>query len=126
MGLQDRRNPSPSAGPDLRFAREHRVRPIDEHREKIEELVVRFNGRVPADAVQRRITAMAFAGSECTTRRVVAQVKQRMRAGQRRMFRPWIAEPGLWVHRDWGHGAKIGGRQTQLWCAWLVWSRFRW
>ncbi|HEY3691120.1 MAG TPA: IS21 family transposase [Pseudonocardiaceae bacterium] len=106
-------------------AREHRVRPIDEYLAKIEELVVRSNGRVRADVVHQRITAMGFTGGERTTRRVVAQVKQRLRAGQRRVFRPWIVEPGLWLQWDWGHGPKIGGRQTQLWCAWLAWSRFR-
>jgi transposase len=106
-------------------AREHRVRPIDEYLPKIEELVVRSNGRVRADVVHQRITAMGFTGGERTTRRVVAQVKQRLRAGQRRVFRPWIVEPGLWLQWDWGHGPKIGDRQTQLWCAWLAWSRFR-
>jgi len=106
-------------------AREHRVRPIDEYLPKIEELVVRSNGKVRADVVHQRITAMGFTGGERTTRRVVAQVKQRLRAGQRRVFRPWIVEPGLWLQWDWGHGPKIGGRQTQLWCAWLAWSRFR-
>jgi transposase len=110
---------------DAPVAREHRVRPIDEYLPKIEELVVRSNGRVRADVVHQRITAMGFAGGERTTRRVVAQVKQRLRAGQRRVFRPWIVEPGLWLQWDWGHGPKIGGRQTQLWCAWLAWSRFR-
>ncbi len=106
-------------------AREHRVRPVDEYLPKIEELVVRSNGKVRADVVHRRITAMGFTGGERTTRRVVAEVKQRLRAGQRRVFRPWIVEPGLWLQWDWGHGPKIGGRQTQLWCAWLAWSRFR-
>jgi hypothetical protein len=71
-------------------AREHRARPIDEYLEKIEELVVRSGGRVRADVVHRRITAMGFTGGERTTRRVVAQVKQRFQAGQRRVFRPWI------------------------------------
>jgi tRNA-dihydrouridine synthase len=65
-------------------AREHRLRPIDEYVPKIEELVVRSNGKVRADVVHRRITAMGFNGSERTTRRVVAQVKQRLRAGQGR------------------------------------------
>jgi hypothetical protein len=114
----------PPAG-EAPVAREYRVRPIDEYLPKIEELVVRSNGKVRADVVHQRITAMGFTGGERTTRRVVAQVKQRLQAGQRRVFRPWIVEPGLWLQRDWGHGPKIGGRQTQLWCAWLAWSRFR-
>jgi transposase len=106
-------------------AREHRARPIDEYLEKIEELVVRSGGRVRADVVHRRITAMGFAGGERTTRRAVAEVKQRFQAGQRRVFRPWITEPGLWLQWDWGEGPRIKGRRTSLWCAWLAWSRFR-
>jgi hypothetical protein len=55
----------------------------------------------------------------------VAQVKARFQAGRRRVFRPWIPEPGLWLQFDWGEGPRIGGRRTALWCAWLAWSRFR-
>jgi transposase len=93
--------------------------------DKIEELVARSGGRVRADVVHRRITAMGFAGGERTTRRAVAAVKQAWQAGQRRVFRPWIPEPGLWMQFDWGEGPRIGGRRTSLWCAWLSWSRFR-
>jgi transposase len=105
--------------------REHRARPIDAFVEKIEELVARSGGRVRADVVHRRIAAMGFAGGERTTRREVARVKQRFAAGQRRVFRPWIPEPGLWMQWDWGEGPRLGGRRTSLWCAWLAWSRFR-
>lgn len=59
--------------------REHRARPIDDL-PKIEELVVRSNGKVRADVVHRRIQALGFGGGERTTRRVVAQTKQRLRA----------------------------------------------
>jgi transposase len=106
-------------------AREHRARLIDEYLEKVEELVVRSKGRVRADVVHRRISAMGFVGGQRTTRRAVAEAKARYRAGQRRVFRPWIAEPGLWMQWDWGEGPRIKGRRTQLWCAWLAWSRFR-
>ncbi|GIJ36221.1 hypothetical protein Vse01_53690 [Micromonospora sediminimaris] len=106
-------------------ARAHRARPIDEYVAKIEELVARSGGRVRADVVHRRITALGFGGGERTTRRAVAEVKARFAAGQRRVFRPWIPEPGLWLQFDWGEGPRIGGRRTSLWCAWLAWSRFR-
>lgn len=105
--------------------RTHRARPIEEYLAKIEELVVRSGGRVRADVVHRRITAMGFTGGERTTRRAVAEVKARFQAGRRRVFRPWIPEPGLWLQFDWGEGPRIGGRRTSLWCAWLAWSRFR-
>ena len=106
-------------------AREHRARPIDEYVEKIEELVTRSSGRIRADVVHRRIVAMGFAGGERTTRRAVAQAKERFAAGRRRVFRPWIPEPGLWMQWDWGEGPRITNRRTSLWCAWLAWSRFR-
>jgi hypothetical protein len=106
-------------------AREHRVRPIDEYLEKIEELAVRSDSRVRANVVHQRIAAMGFTGGERTTRRAVAEVKQRLRAGRRRVFRPWITEPGLWLQWDWGEGLRSMGRRTALWCAWLAWSRFR-
>ena len=64
--------------------REHRSRPIDEYLPKVEELVVRSNGKVRADVVHRRIQALGFMGGERTTRRVVAQAEQRLRTGQRR------------------------------------------
>jgi hypothetical protein len=31
----------------------------------------------------------------------------------------------MWLQRDWGEGPWIRGRRTQLFCAWLAWSRFR-
>jgi hypothetical protein len=46
-------------------------------------------------------------------------------AGNRRVYRPWIPEPGLWLQFDWGEGPPVAGQRTQLWCAWLAWSRFR-
>jgi hypothetical protein len=76
--------------------RQHRAHPIDEFMDKIEELVGRSDGRVRADVVHRRIAAMGFSGGE-RTRRAVAAVKQSCQAGRRRVFRPWIPEPRLWM-----------------------------
>jgi len=47
------------------------------------------------------------------------------RAGNRRRFRPWLPEPGLWFQWDYGDGPPVEGPKTWLWCAWLAWSRFR-
>lgn len=47
-----------------------------------------FWGQARADVVQRRITAVGFGGGECTTRRVLAQVKERFRRVQRWVLRP--------------------------------------
>lgn len=105
--------------------RRHRARAIDDYLPKIEELVVRSQGRVRADVVHKRLVAMGFAGGERTTRRTVAEAKAQFRAGRRRIYRPWVTEPGLWLQYDFGDGPVIKGRKTTLWCAWLSWSRFR-
>jgi hypothetical protein len=97
-------------------ARRHRDRAIDAYLPKIEELVVRSNGKIRADIVHKRISAMGFTGGERTTRRTVAEAKAQFRAGQRRVYRPWITEPGLWIQWDWGEGPQINGRRTSLWC----------
>jgi transposase len=51
--------------------------------------------------------------------------RPRTRRGHRRVFRQWVPEPGLWLQWDWGAGPRIWGRETNLWCAWLAWSRYR-
>ena len=82
-------------------------------------------GRVRADVAHEKLCALGFDGSERTTRRAVADIKRAYAAGHRRVFRPWIPEPGMWFQFDWGKGPVIGGRDTLLWCAWLAWSRYR-
>lgn len=98
---------------------------IDPFLGKVEEWVERAHGRIGADVVHDKLTAMGYAGSQRTTRRAVSAAKKALRAGKRRVYRPWIPEPGLWLQFDWGYGPRIGGRRTYLWCAWLAWSRFR-
>jgi transposase len=98
---------------------------IDPWREKIEELVDRSEAKIRADKVHERIVAMGFDGSDRTTRRAVADAKQAWRAGNRRVYRPWITEPGMWLQFDWGTGPLVRGVPTVLFCAWLAWSRFR-
>lgn len=102
-----------------------RPRLIDPFLEKIEELVERSNGEVRADKIHERLLAMGFAGDERTTRRAVAEAKAAWRSGHRRRYRPWVPEPGMWLQFDWGEGPRIGGRRTNLFCAWVAWSRFR-
>ncbi len=98
---------------------------IDPYLAKVEEWVERSHGKVRADVVQDKLRALGFGGSERTARRAVAQAKKAYAAGHRRVFRPWIPEPGMWLQFDWGKGPRIAGRDTLLWCAWLAWSRFR-
>jgi transposase len=102
------------------------VRPrVDAFAEKIEEWVDRSRGRIRADVAHRRLVAMGYPGSGRTTRRAVAQAKRRWRAEHGRRTRPWVTEPGLWMQWDYGDGAKVAGRSTVLFRAWLAWSRFQ-
>jgi len=82
--------------------RQGRPRSADPFVSKVEELVDRSSGKIRADVVHRRLTAMGYAGSERTTRRAVAEAKAAWRAGHRRTYRPWIPEPGMWLQWDWG------------------------
>jgi hypothetical protein len=98
---------------------------IDAYRAKIEEWVEKSHGKIRADVVHGKLVAMGFAGTDRTTRRAVAVAKQDWAAGRRRIYRPWIPEPGGWLQFDWGWGPLVAERQTLLFCGWLAWSRFR-
>jgi Mu transposase-like protein len=98
---------------------------IDGFLPKLEELVERSKGKIRADKAHEHIAAMGYAGSERTTRRAVAGLKQAYAAGRRRVHRPWVAEPGMWAQYDFGDGPLAGGAATILFCLWLAWSRFR-
>jgi hypothetical protein len=78
---------------------------------KLEELVERSKGKIPADVAHDKITGMGYAGSERTTQRAVAQLKAAYRAGRRRVFRPRIPEPGMWAQYDFGDGPLARGRR---------------
>lgn len=93
--------------------------------DKITEWIEKSQGRVRADVAHRRLEAMGYRGSERTTRRVVAALKADWVREHRRGYKPWIPEPGLWLQWDYGDGPEIAGVRTQLFCAWLAWSRFR-
>ena len=99
---------------------------IDPYIGMIEEWVSRSGGRVRADICQRRLGSMdGFDCSERTVRRAVAKVKRQYHHVNRRIYRPWIPEPGQWAQFDWADGPLIDGKKTSLFCAWLAWSRFR-
>ncbi|GGK69070.1 hypothetical protein GCM10010094_32700 [Streptomyces flaveus] len=98
---------------------------------KIEEWVDRSQRTVRADKLHERLQLLGSTGYERTTRRAVARAKGTVAGRPPSYFRPWIAEPGLWLQFDWGWGPKVpspgGGseRETLLFCAWPAWSRFR-
>ena len=102
-----------------------RGRIVDPFLPKIEEWVERSHAKIRADRAFEKLKALGYAGSERTVRRAVAEVKANYRRGRRRVYRPWIPEPGMWAQWDWGAGPVIAGRATSLFCAWLAWSRFR-
>jgi transposase len=106
-------------------AKTPRPKLIDPFMDKVEELVERSRGKIRADVVHERVVALGFAGDERTTRRAVREAKDAWAAGHRRVYRPWIPEPGLWLQWDWAEGPRIDGRRTSLFCAWLAWSRYR-
>jgi len=105
--------------------RARRERGIDPFLVKVEEWVEKSRGKVRADKVHEKLVAMGYTGSERSTRRAVAQVKADYGRGRRRVHRPWVPEPGLWLQDDYGEGPKVAGVSTVLFCAWLAWSRFR-
>jgi transposase len=107
------------------LSRSRRTRLIDPFLDKIEQMVEESKGHVRADVVHQRLVTMGFTGTDRSTRRAVAEAKAAFAAGHRRKYRPWVPEPGMWLQFDWGEGPKVNGRRTQLFCAWLSWSRFR-
>ena len=102
-----------------------RERKLDEFLPKIEEWVDRSNGKIRADVCHDKLEALGFDGSDRTVRRAVAELKASWRAGRRRVYRPWIVEPGMWAQWDWGQGPVLDGRVVNLFCAWLAWCRHR-
>jgi transposase len=102
-----------------------RPRIIDGFLPKLEEWMEASKGKVRADVAHDKLVAMGYRGSERTTRRAVAEVRAAFVAGRRRVHRPWVVEPGLWFQWDYGDGPTVAGTKSNLFCAWLSWSRFR-
>ncbi|MEX2501244.1 MAG: IS21 family transposase, partial [Trueperaceae bacterium] len=113
-----------SAGRSV-LQRPERTKAIDWFLDKVEEWVERSEGKIRADRSHEKLVAMGYTGSDRTTRRAVSHAKKLYRQGKLRVYRPWIAEPGLWLQFDWGEGPSIDGRRTNLFCTWLAWSRYR-
>ena len=51
-------------------------------------------GKIRADRCYAKLKALGFEGSDRTVRRAVAEAKKSFGAGRRRVYRPWIPEPG--------------------------------
>ena len=111
------------AGPTGRPVRRDQL--IDPFLDKVEEWVERSHGKVRADRAHAKLVWLGYTGSERTTRRAVAELKAAYAAGHRRVHRPWVTEPGMWLQYDYGDGPVIDGVKTTLFVAWLAWSRSR-
>jgi len=98
---------------------------IDPFLVKVEEWVEASKAKIRADVAHDKLVALGYTGSERTTRRAVASAKKAYRDGRRRIYRPWVPEPGMWFQYDFGDGPVVAGVATVLFCAWLSWSRFR-
>ena len=68
---------------------------------------------------------LGYTGTDRTTRRALAEIKSQWRLGNKRVHRPWITEPGLWLQYDFADGPMVAGRKVVLLVAWLAWSRYR-
>ena len=88
-----------------------RTKLIDPFLPKLEEWVERSRGRVRGDVVFIKLGPLGFTGSDRTARRALARVRANYQAGRRRVYRPWIPEPGMWAQWDWGHGPRVAGRR---------------
>jgi hypothetical protein len=82
------------------LAKTVRPRLIDGFMDKVEELVDRSKWKIRADVAHRKLVAMGYPGSERSTWRAVAEVKEARQAGRRWRYRPWIPEPGMWLQWD--------------------------
>lgn len=102
-----------------------RGRVTDPFMDKITALVTGSENLVRADKVHERLVKMGYQGSERSTRRAVAAVKAEVERDGRRVHRPWVTEPGLWLQYDYGDGPMVAGVKTVLFVAWLAFSRFR-
>lgn len=102
-----------------------RAKMIDDWRELLEGWVSESKGKIRGDKAHKKLTALGYTGTDRTTRRALAEIKEQWRQGNTRVHRPWITEPGLWLQYDFGDGPVVDGRKIVLLVAWLAWCRFR-
>jgi len=86
-----------------------RAQLIDPFLEKVEEWVDASKGKVRADVAHDRLVTLGYTGSDRTTRRAVAAAKKSWSKGRRRVYRPWVPEPGMWFQWDFAEGPGVAG-----------------
>lgn len=111
---------------DATPARGPRPSITDAHRGFIKELITNSGGKIRADVVHEALLDRGFEGSQRTTRRIVATLKQEYcLSSSRRAHQPWVTAPGKWLQYDFGDGPVVDGKKTVLFVAWVAYSRFR-
>ena len=84
---------------------------IDEFLPKVEEWVDKSKGRIRADVAHEKLVAMGVLAVRSARRGGRWRGRGRRGwSGHRRVFRPWVPEPGLWLQFDWGDGPRVDGR----------------
>ncbi len=78
------------------------------------------DGRISAKRLLVQARAAGYRGSARNFRRAVAKVKAQWQQ-KRRIFRPWVPNPGQHLVIDW---TKLG-LGLHMFCAVLAWSRYR-
>ncbi len=101
-----------------------RPRPISKNTDPvmalIRERVRGTDGRISAKRLLPAARAVGYLGSARNFRRAVATVKAQWRQ-KRRIFRPWVPNPGQHLVIDWA----TVGLGLHMFCAVLAWSRYR-
>lgn len=101
-----------------------RPRPISKNTDEVVaviwERVRATDGRISAKRLLVQARAAGYRGSARNFRRAVAKVKAQWRQ-KRRIFRPWVPNPGQHLVIDW----TTLGLGLHMFCAVLAWSRYR-
>ncbi len=82
------------------------------------------DGRITAKRLLPIVRAAGYTGSARTLRRAVAVAKARWKRA-RRVYRPWVAEPGQHLLIDYGTVTHGPNRGLKIFTAVLAWSRWR-
>ena len=109
-------------GDRLKRPRESIIQPF---RPYLQEWVAESGGKVRGDVACRRLRRLNYKGSDHTVRRALGEIKRIFRKSRRRVYRPWLPEPGKWAQWDWADGPRVNGERSYLFCAHLSFSRYR-
>jgi transposase len=94
------------------------------YRDLIFDKVKATDGRITAKRLLPIARAAGYPGSARTLRREVAEQKRRWKR-VRRVYRPWVPQPGEHLLIDYGTVTDGPNKGLKLFCAVLGWSRWR-